>query len=64
MTLAVSEELHKAMKKHPEIKWTEVMRQAAEQKARELERKDPAWRQYAARHALEKWDDADELIKH
>ena len=37
LTLAVPEELHKIMKKHKEIKWTEVARQAMWEKARKLE---------------------------
>ena len=37
VTLAVSEELHKIMKRHPEIKWSEVARQAMWEYARRLE---------------------------
>lgn len=37
VTLAVPEELHKIMKKHPEIKWSEVARQAMWEYARKLE---------------------------
>ena len=37
VTLAVPEELHKIMKKHPEIKWSEVARQAIWEYARKLE---------------------------
>lgn len=35
MTLAVPEELHREMRKHPEVKWAEVARRAL---AREIER--------------------------
>jgi len=63
MTLAIPEETHKAMKKHREIRWTEVARQAIVKKARELEEKD-VWKEYALRHALEDWDNADELIEY
>jgi hypothetical protein len=37
VTLAVPEQLHKMMKKHPEIKWSEVARQAMWEYARKLE---------------------------
>ncbi len=40
MTLAVPEELHKIIKKHKEIKWTEIARQAMWEKARKLELMD------------------------
>ena len=35
MTLALPEKLHREMKRHPEVKWSEVARRAL---ARELER--------------------------
>jgi len=37
VTLAVPEELHDIMKRHPEIKWSEVARQAMWEYARKLE---------------------------
>ncbi len=37
MTLAIPDELHKIIKKHKEIKWTEIARQAMWEKARKLE---------------------------
>ena len=37
ITLSVPEELHKKMKKHSELKWSEVARQAFERKVDELE---------------------------
>ena len=40
MTLAVPQELHKIMRKHVEIKWSEVARQALWDKARKLELMD------------------------
>ncbi len=40
MTLAVPEDLHQIMKKHREIKWSEVARQAMREKARKLELMD------------------------
>jgi len=64
MTLAVPERLHRIMKKHSEIKWTEVARKAIEKKARALEAEKDEWRKYALKHALEDWDEADELINY
>ncbi len=40
MTLAVPEDLHRIMKQHVEIKWSEVARQAMWQKAKKLELMD------------------------
>lgn len=37
MTLAVPKELHDIVKRHPEIKWSEVARQAMWEYARRLE---------------------------
>ncbi len=37
MTLALSEELHSIMKKHREIKWSEIARQALWNQAKKLE---------------------------
>lgn len=36
MTLSVPEELFREMQRHPELKWSEVARQAFEMKVREL----------------------------
>ena len=36
MTLSVSDDLHKEMQVHSEIKWSEVARQAFEKKVKEL----------------------------
>ena len=40
MTLAVPEDLSRVMKRHSEIKWTEIARRAIEDKAKELELMD------------------------
>ncbi len=37
MTLAIPEELHKIMKKHQEIKWSELARRALWEHAKKLE---------------------------
>jgi hypothetical protein len=44
VTLAVSEELRRIMKRHPEIKWSEVARQAMWQYAKRLEMMDDVTR--------------------
>ena len=37
MTLSVPEELHKKLKQHTELKWSDIARQAFEKKLREIE---------------------------
>lgn len=37
MTLSLPEQLHKKMKQHPELKWSDVARQAFEKKLKDLE---------------------------
>ncbi len=37
MTLAVSEDLHQRLNSHPELKWSEIARQAFEKKLQEVE---------------------------
>ncbi len=37
ITLSISEELHKKMKEHGEIRWSEVVRKIIEQKLADLE---------------------------
>ena len=63
MTLAISEKLHKTLKSHPEIKWTEVARQALEQKANVLEAEKEPLRAYAYKRLVEEGDDAEKLFK-
>lgn len=38
MTMAIPEELHAIMKKHPEIKWTEVARKAINEQAEKMKK--------------------------
>ncbi len=40
MTLSVPEELHKRMREHTELKWSDIARQAFEKKLREIELAD------------------------
>jgi hypothetical protein len=63
MTLAIPAELHKKMKAHPEIKWTEVARQAIEQKARFIDAEKDPWRLYALKRWAEEGEDAYDIIK-
>ena len=37
MTLSLPEQLHKKMKQHPELKWSDVARQAFEKRLKNLE---------------------------
>jgi len=37
MTLSLPEQLHKKMKQHPELKWSDVARQAFEKRLKDLE---------------------------
>ena len=54
MTLAIPEDLHKIMKKHSEIKWSEVARQAIWTQARKLELMDnlPSKSEFTEKDAL------------
>ena len=62
--MAIPDELHSKMKKHPKIKWIQIARQALEKKARELEGDKKAWQQYAQAHAVERgWSEAHELFE-
>jgi len=64
MTLAIPKPIHDQMKKHPEIKWTEVARQAIERKAAELKEEKALWMKYAQKHAAKKgWSEAHELFE-
>jgi len=40
MTLAIPEDLHSIMKKHSDVKWSEVARQAIWEKAKKIELMD------------------------
>ncbi|NOZ77469.1 MAG: hypothetical protein GXO65_07445 [Euryarchaeota archaeon] len=61
MTLSIPEELHRLMKKHSYIKWSEVARQAIRERARDLELLD----KLAAKSLLtmEDVEELDEIIK-
>ncbi len=61
MTLSMPEEYYSLMKKHSEIKWTEIMRNAAIMKLREFE--DAKLKQELLNKTSEDWDDARDLFK-
>lgn len=63
MTMAIPKELHDIMKKHAEIKWTEVARQAIKKKAELLEAEKDPWRTYAYKRWAEEGEDAHELFE-
>ncbi len=64
MTLAIPENLHKIMKQHSEIKWTEVARKAIEEKAMALQEEKDAWKKYAQNHSVKRgWSEAHELFE-
>jgi hypothetical protein len=64
MTMAVPKELHDIMKKHSEIKWTEIARKAIEEKAKELEEEKMLWMKHAQEHAIRRgWSEAHELFE-
>jgi len=52
MTLSIPEELHKKMKKHSEMRWSEIARRAIEQRINDLEVMD----KIAAKSKLTKKD--------
>ncbi len=62
MTLSIPEELHKEMQKHAEIRWSEVARQAFEQKIRELHWMDEVLRR--SRLSEEEAERIGHRIKH
>jgi len=61
LTLMVSEDLHRRMKRHPEVGWSEVVRRVLAEKARDLELTD----RLTARSALtsEGIADLDHMVK-
>jgi hypothetical protein len=61
VTLSIPNYYHALMKKHKEIKWTEIMRNAAIMKLRELE--DKSFKKEALNYAGEDWNEASELFK-
>ncbi len=61
ITLSMPEEYYLLMKKHSQIKWTEIMRSAVIMKLREIE--DYELKKELLNNASDNWDDARELFK-
>ncbi|MGQ0798358.1 MAG: hypothetical protein ACT4OI_10935 [Methanobacteriota archaeon] len=61
LTLSVPDDLHRKMKRHPEVKWSEIVRRILASKIRDLERMD----RLAAKSVLtgEDVDFLDHLVK-
>jgi len=59
MTLSLPEQLHKKMKQHPELKWSDVARQAFEQKLKNLE--TLAWMDKALANSKLTEEDAERI---
>jgi len=60
ITLSVPEKTYKRMKRHPELKWSEIARQSIEAKLKEIE--EAPWRAYDIKRLAE-GEDAHELFK-
>ena len=63
MTMAIPDELHSKMRKHPEIKWAEVARQTFQKKINILESEKDPWRLYAYKRWAKEGEDAEKLFK-
>ena len=64
MTMAIEDKMHKRMKAHREVKWTEVARKAFEKKLKELEEEKILWMKHAQEHAVKRgWSEAHELFE-
>ncbi len=61
ITLTVPPELHRKMKAHPEIKWSEVVRRIIAERIRDLERMDTLTRR--SRLTVRDIDVLDHLVK-
>jgi len=61
ITLSVSEDLHRKMRRHPEVKWSEVVRRVIAAKIRDLE----AMNRLTAKSLLTQndVDDLDHILK-
>jgi hypothetical protein len=61
ITLTVPKDLHRKMRAHPEVKWSEVVRRVLAQRIRDLERMDAIARRSTL--TLADVDELDHLIK-
>ncbi len=61
ITLSLPEDLHRKIKGHPEIRWSEVVRQVLAQKIRDLERMEAISRR--SRLSTRDVEELDHLVK-
>ncbi len=62
VTFSVPLPIHRVMKKHREIRWTELARRAVVQKAEDLNKESDPIRYYNERRLAEEGEDADEFF--
>ena len=62
MTFAVSDEVYKAMKRHSEIKWSEIARRAIIDYLSRID-ENKQWKKIAAKKALTNWSEAGDLFE-
>jgi hypothetical protein len=62
VTLSVPLLIHRIMKKHREIRWSELARWAIVQKAEELDKESDPIRHYNERRLAQEGEDADEFF--
>lgn len=63
MTMAIPNKMHSRMKRHPDIKWTEVAREAFQRKLTLLETEKNPLRLYSYKRWAEEGEEAHELFK-
>ena len=61
ITLVVPKELHRKMKAHPEVKWSEVVRQVIARRIQDLERMDAITRRSTL--SADDVNELDHLVK-
>ena len=61
ITLYVPDSIYKKMKKYKELKWSEIAREAIEEKIKQLEEAD--MRIYGLKRLLKEGEEADDLFK-
>lgn len=61
VTLSFPDEIYNKMKKHSEIKWTEIMRKAVIDFVEKLEQDE--FKKYSYKKSTKDWSEASELFK-
>lgn len=61
VTFAVADEVHKAMKEHSEVKWSEIARRAIIEYLSRVD-ENRQWREYSLKKASEEWSAAGDLF--